>query len=102
MSGDLPVVDLAEFVTAARADRPGFAINLGDGVEQLHVPDPVLWPDDALTWAEKDPVRAGRAIVGADEYERFAAAGGTAAVLWRIIRRQTQASPGESKPSAAS
>ncbi len=97
-------VNLAAYIEAATVDgeERSFTIELGEGEAPIKVPGPHLWSDAVLEAVTPHPVKAAKLLLGEAEYARFAKAGGTATILWRIVRERNQASAGESKPSAAS
>lgn len=67
----------------------GIDIDLGDG-KVVHVPPPQLWSDAVLDCARAgDIVSAARALIGTDEYDAFAAAGGSAAMLMSIVEEES-------------
>lgn len=62
------------------------------GTETFEIPPPVLWPDAAF---EVSDVESARLILGADQYEAFVKAGGTAALLFAIVKKANGADLGE-------
>lgn len=64
------------------------------------VPPPVLWDDSITVLANVDPGRAARMLVGDELYEHWRAAGGTAGILFEIVRETSGAAGlGESSQS---
>jgi len=98
-------------IEKARAKHKPIAIVLPqiDPVEGQHagfsqrtvqVTSPVLWTDDVSISAQVNPPGAARQLLGDDGYDHWQAAGGTAGILFDIIRdSQGAASMGESGKS---
>lgn len=84
------VINLADHVRAVRESDNGFDIGLGDGNAPVFVPGPELWSDDALDLTDTDPVAAAKLIIGEGEYARFKAAGGSAGLLFDMVRKTQQ------------
>jgi hypothetical protein len=76
-------------------------IETDDG--QVFTVDPVsLWSDDVIANAQKDQIAAAVALLGGqDSYDKFKAAGGSAALLLTIVSEEQGVSVGEAKPSPA-
>lgn len=86
------VVRLADWVEAQRTEA---AIDIVTDTETFTIDPPHLWPDAALARAlVGDTLGVARALLG-DRYEAFVAAGGSAAMLDKIIGEQHGATPGE-------
>lgn len=87
-------VVLAEF-KAKQADEKAIHIETPD--ETFTVLPPTCWPDDFVEIAKRDDrVEIATAILGGPEvYERFVAAGGTAALLLGIMEDAMGAELGE-------
>jgi hypothetical protein len=85
MSKRRPITyNLSDF-KAKKAKEGAIHIEL-EGGETVTVPPAVLWPDEAHGFIlERDIVNAGIAILGEPEYQRFAAAGGSASLLNAIL-----------------
>lgn len=81
---------LAEVVQEVRDSSPGIEVEADDG-QVFQIPPPELWPDEAIELSDKDPVGAARAVLGPKEYERWRAAGGSAALLFAVIGREAGA-----------
>lgn len=92
---------LGEIVQELRQDRPGIEVEADDG-QVFTVPPPELWPDEAIELTDKDPVGAARAVLGAEQYARWRESGGTAALLFAIIGKESGAQLGESAASTDS
>lgn len=59
-----------------------------------------LWPDEISIAAQYNPVQAARQLLGAENYEHWTQAGGTAGILFEIVRQAGGASSlGESSGS---
>ena len=59
-----------------------------------------LWDDDVSVAAQVNPVQAARLLLGDANYEHWRAAGGTAGILFEIVREHAgAASLGESSES---
>lgn len=82
------VVSLAEF-REERAQAGNIDIDLGDGSPPVVIPAAELWPDD-LPSSSREPDAFAAAIVGADEWERFKAAGGTFKLFNAIYDKVTK------------
>lgn len=72
------------------------------GGEKFWLPAPSSWADDVYEASEEGPVAASRAIMGAGEYDRFLAAGGTALFLQRLTEKLFGTGLGESSASSGS
>lgn len=94
----MPRIKLSEFKERKLADA--VEIDYGDGV--LVVPPPELWSDETREVPAGDIVALARAIVGADAYEAFVAAGGSASMLNAIIEEENGTTTGESSASPKS
>lgn len=67
---------------------------------KVEVASPVLWDDSVTVLANVDPGRAARMLLGDDAYEHWRHAGGTAGILFDIVRSNAGAAGlGESSPS---
>lgn len=68
-----------------------------DDGQVFRIPPPEVWPDEVndITKGDRDAVRMAQVILGADQYEKFCAAGGNAAMLHGIFAEVHGASPGE-------
>ena len=82
--------NLAEIIKAEREKHGQIEIALGGG-KSVHVDPPVLWPDEAY---EVPDVEAAKLLLG-DDYAAFVDAGGTAALLFRVVKDHQGASLGE-------
>lgn len=66
----------------------------------VEVQSPQLWDDGITIAAQLDPVRGARMLLGDENYEHWKAAGGTAGILFEIVRDAGGASSvGESAES---
>lgn len=67
---------------------------------KVEVDAPTLWPDDITVLANVNPGAAARRLLGDDAYDHWTAAGGTAGILFEIVREHSgAASLGESSQS---
>lgn len=87
---------LSEIVTEVTAERPPIEIE-ADG-QTFTVPPPELWPDVAIEQATTDPIAAARALLG-DQYDAYRQAGGSAALLFYIVQKESGVPVGESGAS---
>lgn len=79
------VVNLSQFKEKKLAEG-SITIELDDGAAPVVVPPPQLWSDEVYAMAkDNDNAGACALVLGADEYGRFCAAGGSSAVLLSII-----------------
>lgn len=102
---------LAREIEKARAKHKPISIVLPDvapaagqhegyAERTIEIPPPVLWDDSITVLANVDPGRAARILVGDEQYEHWRAAGGTAGILFEIVRSTAgAASLGESSQS---
>ena len=66
----------------------------------VEIAPPQLWADEISVSAQVNPVQAARRLLGDAEYEHWKYAGGTAGILFEIIRAAAGASSlGESSES---
>lgn len=80
-----------------RASRPPIDSVVGASGAEYPIPDPMLWPDGTQQATnDGDFAAACRGILGADAYDDFTAAGGTAAMLMDHIGTLLGDSRGES------
>ncbi len=94
-------VSFADFVER-KEEEHGFDIDMPDGTV-VHVPAPELWSDEVGdAYRSGDLSGAARAVLGAEQWERFTAAGGTATALNHIVAEQQGMDVGESRPSPRS
>lgn len=68
------------------------------------IPPPELWPDEVGTFARaNDDVGAATVLLGGeDRYREFVAAGGSATIVWSIIKDEKGATLPESSGSSTS
>lgn len=96
-------VRLSDF-KAKKRDEGAIIIEADDGTE-FRVEPPELWSDDILTMSA-DRARvvemATAMLGGEEEYSRFVAAGGSAAVLSAIVADEHGLDVGESAASSSS
>lgn len=98
---DRRVVNLADF-KAKRRDEGAIDVVAEDG-NTYRIDPPELWPDEASERAEAgDLVAAARAVMGAEQYEAWVAAGGTASLVMAIIADEHGVTVGESPASSSS
>ncbi|MBY0398566.1 MAG: hypothetical protein K2X91_19130 [Thermoleophilia bacterium] len=72
----------------------------GYAERKVEVDPPVLWDDSITVLANIDPGRAARMLLGDEPYEHWRAAGGTAGILFEVVRNHAGASGlGESSQS---
>ena len=100
---DAVTVDLAAYI-AGKAETGSLNINLGEGQPPVRLLPPELWGDDAIEVIQSGASlrEQGIAILGADEYARFEAAGGNARLLDALIRDRHELSAPESEASSDS
>lgn len=70
--------------------------------KDIRVAPTARWDDDILNLSRTDGPGAARALLGADDYRHFVAAGGYANLLFSIAQDHAQADLGESDASATS
>lgn len=70
------------------------------GGEHFELPPPQIWPDSLGKAEELEEV--GRIVLGVDQYERYAEAGGTIRFLQELIVKFYGATAGESLASSPS
>lgn len=101
MSGPHRVV-LADF-KAKKRDEGAIDIELENGTT-VRVDPPELWPDEAqkLGRAGDDEGAAVALLGGQDQYDEFVAGGGTAMLLWSIVKDVHGLNAGESGASSSS
>lgn len=88
----------------ARKEEEGSVyIDLPDGTF-VRIPPPALWPDDVQLLAEAGKnIEVVTALVGGpEEYSRFVAAGGSAAMALAILQDELGADLGKSSGSSPS
>lgn len=68
----------------------------------VKVPHPATWTDEVLELSATNAVGAARLLIGDDEYERFRAGGGSAMVIFDLVKLIQGAGVGESAPSSRS
>lgn len=73
--------DLAEIIEAERGRNHAIEIIAGDVT--LSIDPPILWPDKVFEVSDQ---RGARILLG-DQYDAFVAAGGTARLLFDIVKR---------------
>jgi hypothetical protein len=88
---------LSEYIESKRTGRQTH-IELSDGTV-LKVDPLELWSDEVLSYSRSDQVRAAKALLGDDDYARYHADGGTAALLLTMMQEQQGVSAGEAPPS---
>lgn len=96
-------VVLADF-KAAKELEGAIDIETPDG-QVFRIPPPALISDELLArsrTAADDPIGFVTALLGADAYEKFKAAGGSAAVALAIFQEEQGADVGESSASSSS
>lgn len=94
----------------AKKDEEGaIYIAVSDGGDDIKVPPAVLWSEESRRLAERaqrgepvDMAEMFEAVLGADEWARYAADGGTAMLLAEMIGEQFGATVGESAASSSS
>lgn len=89
-------VDLDVFVAAEKA-KDSTVIRAGD--REFVIPPPVLWPNEALQSALLDRDKCAKLLLGDEQWDAFQAAGGTGALLVKIIEEREQLPVGESEAS---
>lgn len=94
----MKVINRAEF-RQKRIEEASIAVDLDDGGEPVVIPPPDHWPDDMPSYTRK-PVEAIKAIIGAEAWERWAAAGGTAKELNFIFAETTKELQGADVPES--
>jgi hypothetical protein len=68
--------------------------------QKVEVAPPVLWDDSITVLANVNPGQAARMLLGDEPYEHWRHAGGTAGILFEIVRNGAGAEGlGESSPS---
>jgi hypothetical protein len=91
-------INLSDYISKKREGRQTH-IELSDGTV-LKVDPLELWGDDVLTNAATDQVAAATALLGGDEnYSKFKADGGAAALLLTMLMEEQGVSAGEAEPS---
>jgi hypothetical protein len=100
------VYDLAKIIESELGKAKPIHITAGE--QTFEVPPPVMWPDSVLVAAGKaeqnDPagvVEMAHGLLG-DRYDDWVAAGGTAMLLFTIMREHMGAGIPESKASTDS
>ena len=91
---------LSAVVNEIRAEHPDIEIETDDG-QVFVVPPAQLWSDEQIKQIQNSGENAlimARALLG-DEYDKFVAAGGTAALLAHIVAESGKAGVGESSAS---
>ena len=92
--------DLKQVIEQEKGKAEGIEIAVGR--KTITVPPPILWPDAAISaFADNDFLTAAQALLG-DDYEAFVGAGGTALLLFNILKDHQGVSPGESPASTDS
>jgi len=95
----------------AKKDEEGaIYIAVSDGGDDIKVPPPVLWSEESRRLAERaqrgddnvDMAELFEAVLGSEQWARFAADGGTAMLLADMIQDQLGATVGESAASSGS
>jgi hypothetical protein len=82
--------DLAKVIEAERKTAP--VIEIVAGEEKFTIDAPTLWPDTAFEAAAQERlVDAARILLG-ERYDAFVAAGGSAAILFMIVKESQRAS----------
>ena len=90
---------LADVIETERAETPPIEVcELADGTV-VTVDAPALWPDSVFEAVQAERiVQAARGLLG-DQYDAYAAEGGTAALLFAVIKRDQGVTIPESKAS---
>ena len=78
--------DLKKVIEHELQKTKPLVITFGD--DSVSVPPAILWPDDVFTSSDAD---GARLILG-DKYVAFTAAGGTALLLFELVKQHTGAS----------
>lgn len=87
-------VKLADF-KARKLDEGAIDVEADDGTVH-RIPPPELWPDEAHAMLRNEElVGAAQAIMGADQFAAFAGAGGSAALVFAVIKDVHGLGPGE-------
>ena len=77
---------LADVLREIQEKKHQIVIETDDG-QVFHIDPPELWDDDVFT-VTGGPVAEAKAVMGADEYDRFRAAGGRATVVSYLIQKR--------------
>jgi hypothetical protein len=105
MSDDvvIPKVKLGE-VRERLVEKGAIEVELSDG-KVLRIDPPELWSDKCrhiLRDSTKDDADLGREMMGADNWKRFVADGGTGALFAHLLMERYQMTAGESAASSTS
>ncbi len=91
---DKRTVDLEDY-KASKAEEGSIPIRTKTG-DVFVIPPPALWPDETLGLVEnRDVIAAARLLIGADRYDDFVAQGGTAQLVFALIKDEQGLDAGE-------
>ena len=89
-----PIPIVLPVVEAVSGQHEGYA------ERTVEIQPPQLWDDSTTVAAAVNPTQGARMLLGDDVYEHWKAAGGTAGILFEIVRQAAGAAGlGESSPA---
>jgi hypothetical protein len=100
---DVPKLKLGE-VRERLVEKGAIEVELSDGTI-IRIDPPELWPDKCravLKDPEKDDADLGREMMGAENWKKFVADGGTGALFAHLLMERYQMTTGESSASSTS
>jgi len=100
---DIPKLKLGE-VRERLVDKGAIEVELSDGTI-IRIDPPELWPDkcrQVLNDPAKTDADLGREMMGAENWKKFAADGGTGALFAHLLMERYQMTAGESSGSSTS
>lgn len=77
-------VNLSDWIAERRNADPWLSIEVEDG-DPVVIPDPILWPEPGDDDTNDD---LAAKTIGAEEYARFKANGGTWTILLALVRER--------------